>query len=125
MQMGTELISGFEVYLIFMADKISAAATWAATVSAVVAACSFLIYGSEKFGEVPVIRRLARFAAIVFCICGPLAMFVPKTDTAVKMVIVPAIANNKHVQQIPQRILSFIDSSLGKLQEKITGSTNK
>jgi hypothetical protein len=54
--------------------------------------------------------KLCRFGSVIIPLFVLLNVFIPNTKTVAAMVLVPPIANNEQVQQIPDDILTFVRS---------------
>lgn len=56
--------------------------------------------------------KLCKFSSVIIPIFILLNVFMPNTKTVAAMVLIPPIANNEQVQQIPEDILVFVRSVL-------------
>lgn len=111
-------ITAFDVYLVMQLDQLSCVATILFTILTIV--CVFLVifgvmdisvaWGQEdkdyKSGKAKLsLSWKIGTVAAVFLLFGA---FVPSTKTAASMFLLPAIANNKEVQQLPEDLLKMV-----------------
>ena len=111
-------ITPFDVYLVMQLDQLGSVATILFTVLTLI--CVFLLifgvldvsmargkedrdYKSGK-AKLSLSWKIGTVAA-VFLLFGA---FIPSTKTAASMFLLPAIANNKEVQQLPEDLLKMV-----------------
>lgn len=111
-------ITPFDVYLVMQLDQLGSVATILFTILTLI--CVFLVifgvldvsmargkedrdYKSGK-AKLSLSWKIGTVAA-VFLLFGA---FIPSTKTAASMFLLPAIANNKEVQQLPEDLLKMV-----------------
>ena len=105
------ILSPFMVYLAMQADKISIVTLILSAILAIISLISIIIsYDTHSyFSE---IAKEHRIRAKKFCaasiLCAIIFTALPSTRTVVAMVILPPVANNEHVQALPEDIIKFV-----------------
>ena len=104
-------LSPFMVYLAMQADKISIITLILSAILAIISLISIVIsYDTHSyFSEIAKEHRIRAkkfFAASI--ICAIIFTTLPSTRTVVAMVILPPVANNEHVQALPEDIIKFV-----------------
>lgn len=108
-------ISPLMVYLIFLADRVIdffgfiAAGSVVAFVAAGMAGL-FFDFETEAFKKRCV--RIVKVSAITLVCAAAIATLIPRTSTMVAMLVIPPIANNEQVQQLPAEVLTWIRDQL-------------
>ena len=105
------ILSPFMVYLAMQADKISIVTLILSAILAIISLISIIIsYDTHSyFSEIAKEHRIRAkkfFAASI--LCAIIFMALPSTRTVVAMVILPPVANNEHVQALPEDIIKFV-----------------
>ena len=106
-------LSPFTVYLAMQADKIGIVTLILSAILALISFISVVVaYDVHSyFSEIAKEHRLRAkkfFAASI--LCAIIFAGMPSTSTIAAMVILPPVANNEHIQALPEDIVKFVRS---------------
>lgn len=107
------ILSPFMVYLAMQADKIGIVTLILSAILAIISfICVIIAYDRYSyFSESAKEHRLrAKKYFVASILCAIIFMALPSTKTVVAMAILPPIANNEHVQALPEDIVKFVRS---------------
>ena len=71
----------------------------------------------ERLKEI-FIERFIKFVLIVLIASGVGCIFVPSKTVLVQMLVIPPIANNEQIQELPANVLNFINDYLKEVGKK-------
>lgn len=104
------ILSPFMVYLAMQADKIGIVALAISLIFIIITIASMVASDGYPFhydtAKAHRLRAKKSFAAAL--ICALIFTVMPSTRTIVAMAILPPIANNEHVQALPEDLLKFV-----------------
>lgn len=107
-------ITPFDVYLVMQLDSFNFFCGSIAVASLLVAILIFWAWIDAEANDLSEdksaikIFKVGKTASVVFFIFSIAFMALPSTKTAASMLLLPAIANNKEVQQLPEDLLKMV-----------------
>ena len=105
------ILTPFMVYLAMQADKIGIVTLILSAILAIISfICIVIAYDRHSyFSETAKEHRLrAKKYFVASILCAIIFMALPSTRTVVAMVILPPVANNEHIQALPEDIVKFV-----------------
>ena len=104
------LLSPFMVYLAMQADRIGIVAILISLGFIVIAIISIVASDGYSFfaEQAKEHRARAKKCLAASILCALIFTVMPSTQTVVAMVVLPPIANNEHVQALPEDIIKFV-----------------
>jgi len=109
-------MNAWQVYWFLMLDSVSTASGLIAVVVGLVLSFSVIFYFICKFdGDEDVVRiteQINKILIPIFAITFLLSIFLPTTKQMATIYILPKIANNEQVQQIPDKLLELGNKQL-------------
>lgn len=98
------------VYLAMQADRIGIVAILISLGFIVIAIISIVASGGYNFfaEQAKKHRARAKKCLAASILCALIFTVMPSTRTVVAMVVLPPIANNEHVQALPEDIIKFV-----------------
>lgn len=121
------MITGWTIYWITRLDILQGMCTvGAATSGLLLVALSVILLCDEERKKS--FQEGLRYWKVTFGMFIPfllLAVFTPNSKVAAAMYVVPAIANNQKVQEMPQNLLDLSNAWIKSQTEKLTPKENK
>jgi len=91
----------------------------AALIVGFIATCAGELWNDDCW---PVVKKSWKWGIISFIIFMFVSFFVPSTKQAAAIYLIPKIANNEHVQKLPDNAMRFLN---GKFEEWIEDMTKQ
>lgn len=118
------MITGFDIYLMTRLDSIIGLSLGISIVGWIGILITGIIAAvNHDFGDdITLMKKILKISTPIVLFFTLLALFVPSSKEAAAIYLIPKIANNEQVQQLPENAMKVLNL---KLQEWIKGMETK